>query len=79
MKVIEPDPMLREAADVLAHVRGDVVVIDASAVRVALDGHDVAITPTRDIDAGPDSGHCPARANRLARTASGVLFSRSGQ
>lgn len=52
MKVIAPDPLLREAADVLARVRDDVVVIGASAVRVALDGHDVAITPTRDIDAG---------------------------
>lgn len=52
MKIIEPDPLLREAADVLARVRDDVVVIGASAVRVALDGHDVAITPTRDVDAG---------------------------
>lgn len=52
MKIIEPDPLLREAADVLARVRDDVVVIGASAVRVALDGHDAVITPTRDVDAG---------------------------
>lgn len=52
MKVITPDALLREAAEVLAPVRDDVVVIGASAVRVALDGRDVAVTPTRDVDAG---------------------------
>lgn len=52
MRAIAPDPLLREAADVLAPVRDDIVVIGASAVRVALDGQEVALTPTRDIDAG---------------------------
>jgi hypothetical protein len=44
--------MLRAAANVLGPVRDDVVVIGASAVRVALDGRDASVTPTRDIDAG---------------------------
>jgi hypothetical protein len=43
---------MREAATVLEPVRDDVVIIGAVAVQVALDGHDVALTPTRDIDAG---------------------------
>jgi hypothetical protein len=52
MKVLKPDALLREAAEVLDPVRDDVVVIGASAVRVALDGRDAVITPTRDVDAG---------------------------
>ena len=52
MKVIRPDSLLCEAADVLASVRDDVVVIGATAVQVALAGRDVVVTPTRDIDAG---------------------------
>jgi hypothetical protein len=39
-----------EAAEVLAPVRDDVVVIGAVAVQAALDGHAVALTPTRDVD-----------------------------
>lgn len=41
---------MREAAEVLAPVRDDVIVIGAVAVQVALDGHAVALTPTRDVD-----------------------------
>jgi hypothetical protein len=52
VKVITPDALLREAAEVLAPVQDDIVVIGASAVRVALHGRDVVITPTRDVDAG---------------------------
>lgn len=39
---------MREAAEVLAPVRDDVVVIGAIAVQIALDGHSAALTPTRD-------------------------------
>ena len=52
MKVVRPDSLLREAADVLAPVRDDVVVIGATAVQIALAGREAAVTPTRDIDAG---------------------------
>ena len=52
MKVVAPTHLLREAAEVLEPVREDVVVIGALAVQIALDGHDVALTPTRDVDAG---------------------------
>jgi hypothetical protein len=41
---------MQEAAQVLAPVRDDVVVIGAIAVQIALDGHSAALTPTRDID-----------------------------
>jgi hypothetical protein len=43
---------MHDAAAVLEPVREDVVVIGAVAVQVALDGHDVAVAPTRDVDAG---------------------------
>lgn len=52
MKVVAPDPMLRDSAEVLGPVRDDVVVIGASAVRIALAGYDAPLTPTRDVDAG---------------------------
>lgn len=52
MKIVTPSPLLREAADVLEAVRDYVVVIGATAVQVALDGEQVALTPTRDVDAG---------------------------
>jgi hypothetical protein len=42
---------MRAAGDVLAPVRDAVVVIGAVAVQAALDGHAVALTPTRDVDA----------------------------
>lgn len=44
--------LLLEAAEVLDGIRDDVVVIGAVAVQVALDGHEVVLTPTRDVDAG---------------------------
>jgi hypothetical protein len=44
-----------EAAAVLEPVRDELVIIGAEAIQVALDGQDVALTPTRDIDAGIDS------------------------
>lgn len=51
MKVVEPSRLLAEAADVLAEVRDDVVVVGAAALEVVLADHSsVAITPTRDID-----------------------------
>ncbi|MTD47293.1 hypothetical protein GKE82_24110 [Conexibacter sp. W3-3-2] len=52
MKLIDPDPLLREAADALAPVRNDIVVVGASAIRVALHGREVPVSPTRDVDAG---------------------------
>lgn len=48
MKVVAPTHLLREAAAILEPVRDDVVVIGALAVQIALDGHDVALTPTMD-------------------------------
>lgn len=63
MKVITPTRLLAEAADVLADVRDDLVVVGAAAIEVALasdtrvevtatrDLDVVVITPTRDIDA----------------------------
>lgn len=52
MKVVAPTDLLREAAAILEPVQDDVVVIGALAVQIALDGHDVALTPTMDVDAG---------------------------
>ena len=52
MRVVKPTPLLREGAEILKPIRDDVVVIGALAVQVALDGHDVALSLTRDIDAG---------------------------
>lgn len=52
MRVIAPSQLMREAATVLEPIRDDVVVIGAVAVQVALDGQDLALTPTRDVDAG---------------------------
>jgi hypothetical protein len=51
MKVVAPGALLAEAADVLASVRDDIVVVGAAAIEVALaDAVDEAITPTRDVD-----------------------------
>jgi hypothetical protein len=52
VRVVTPTTLLLEAAQVLDGIRDEVVVIGAVAVQVALDGHDVALTPTRDVDAG---------------------------
>jgi hypothetical protein len=51
VKVVAPTQLLAEAADVLASVRDDVVVVGAAALEVALaDAVVEAITPTRDVD-----------------------------
>lgn len=52
MRVVSPTGLLRDAAEVLQPVREDVIVIGALAVQIALDGHDIPLTPTRDVDAG---------------------------
>lgn len=52
MRIVAPTPLLAEAAAILESIRDEVIVIGALAVQIALDGHDVAITPTSDIDAG---------------------------
>lgn len=52
VKVVRPTPLLLEAAEVLAGVRDDVVVIGAVAVQAHLTDCEVALTPTRDVDAG---------------------------
>ena len=63
MKVVRPTPLLSEAADMLAGVEGEVVVVGAAALEVALaegaggatsatrDLDLVVITPTRDVEA----------------------------
>lgn len=50
MKVVDPSPLLEDAAGVLVSVKDSVVVIGAVAVEVALDSVPAAITPTRDVD-----------------------------
>jgi hypothetical protein len=55
VKVIAPTRLLVEAATVLEPIRDEVVVIGALAVQIALDGHDVALTPTGDVDAGVET------------------------
>jgi hypothetical protein len=51
VKVVAPSRLLAEAADVLAAVRDDVLVIGAAALEVALpSASSVVITPTRDVD-----------------------------
>ena len=55
MRVIGPSPLIRDAAAVLEPIKDDVIVIGAVAVQVALDGANVALTPTRDVDAGVET------------------------
>lgn len=55
MKVVTPTRLLLDAAAVLESIRDDVVVIGALAVQIALDGHDIALTPTSDVDAGVET------------------------
>lgn len=50
MRIVEPTRLLAEAADVLAPVRDDVVVIGAAALQASLSGTESTITPTRDVD-----------------------------
>lgn len=55
MRVVTPTRLLLDAAAILEPIRDEVVVIGALGVQIALDGHDVALTPTRDIDAGVET------------------------
>lgn len=50
MKVVTPSRLLAEAAEVLAPVRNEVVVVGAAALEVALADTAMVITPTRDVD-----------------------------
>jgi hypothetical protein len=52
VRVVTPTALLLEAAEIVDGIHDDVVVIGAIAVQVALDGHEVILTPTRDVDAG---------------------------
>jgi hypothetical protein len=52
VRVVAPNRLLAETARILEPIRDEVVVIGALAVQIALDGHNVALTPTLDIDAG---------------------------
>jgi hypothetical protein len=52
VRTVTATPLLREAAEVLEPIRDVVVVIGALAVQIALDGSDVALAVTRDVDAG---------------------------
>jgi hypothetical protein len=55
VRVVAPTRLLQDAAAVLEPIRDDVVVIGALAVQIALDEHDVALTPTSDVDAGVET------------------------
>jgi len=55
VKVVKPTGLLLEAATILEPIRDEIVVIGALAVQVALDGRDVALTPTADVDAGVET------------------------
>jgi IclR-like helix-turn-helix domain-containing protein len=63
--------LLAEAADVLRPVLGDVVVVGATALEVALADAGVAITPTRDVDVvvPVDRAHDVIKVLRAARAA----------
>lgn len=50
MKVLDPSPLMREAADALADVHAEVVVIGAVALEAALAGHDARSAATADVD-----------------------------
>jgi len=52
VRVVASTPLLHDAAEILDPIRDDIVVIGALAVQIALDGHDVALAATRDVDAG---------------------------
>lgn len=52
MRVVAPTGLSREAAEILHPVRDDIVVIGALAVQIALEGHEIPLTPTLDVDAG---------------------------
>lgn len=60
MRVVAPTRLTREAAEILHPVRDDVVVIGALAVQIALEGHDIPLTPTRDVDVGIQTNRAAA-------------------
>lgn len=55
MRVVRPNRLMRDAAAILETVKDDLVVVGALAVQIALDGHEAALTPTLDVDAGIDA------------------------
>lgn len=65
MRVVDPSPLLREAAEVLREVKGEVVVVGAAAIEVALHGQPATITPTRDVDLVVDTKDVDAVVMRL--------------
>lgn len=73
MKVVSPTRLMREAADVLAPVRDDVVVFGAVAVEVALADANVSVSPTRDIDLVVET----ERANAIVEHLESAGMSRS--
>jgi hypothetical protein len=52
VRVVAPNRLMWEAAEILGPVRDEVTVFGALAVQIALDGHDVALALTSDVDAG---------------------------
>ena len=75
MRIVAPTPLLRAAAETLGPVRDEVVVVGALAVEIALSGSDLALTPTRDIDAGAAAVDVPTVVAHLE----GAGFRRSEQ
>lgn len=75
MRVVNPNDLLRAAAEILHPVRRDVTVIGAVAVQIALEGHDVALTPTADIDAGTSA----ERAAQVVAHLEGAGLERSNE
>ena len=60
MSVIAPTGLAREAGEMLRLVRDDIIVIGASAIQIALEGHEFELTTTRDIDAGSSTDRAAA-------------------
>jgi hypothetical protein len=65
--VVRTSQLLRDAATILEPVKDEVVVVGALAVHVALDGHEVTLAPTRDIDAGIDAADARVVVGHLER------------
>jgi hypothetical protein len=65
VKVVDPKPMLWDAAAALEPVKNDIVVVGAAAVDVALHGRPAAITPTRDVDVVVDKDNVERIVSRL--------------
>ena len=65
MKVIQPNSLLYEAAEVLGPVREEAVVIGAVGLQVALADVPVNVTPTRDVDLVVSAQRTQAVVNHL--------------